>query len=88
MTESEIKSMAIDLAEKQGFKVKRVTTCACFELETQNEIIEISTTTNAKATVCINRFKKDGLFRIPTAHELIKIGCRQTTAEKKINQII
>ena len=86
MTEAEIKNMAIDLAEKQGFKVKCVTTC--FELETQNEIIEISTTTKAKATVCINRFRKDGLFRIPTAHKLIKIGCKQTTVEKKINQII
>ena len=88
MTEQEIKNIAIKKAEESGFKVTRSTVYGHYELETKSEIIEIGTTTHAKATVCIDRFKKDGLFRIPTAHQLINIGCKSTTAERKINQII
>ncbi len=87
MTEQEIKSLAIKAAEEKGFKVTR-TNCGHYELETESEIITIGTTTNAKVTVSINRYKKAGLHRIPTAHLLINIGCRTATAERKINQII
>lgn len=89
MTEQEIKSLAIKAAEAKGFKVTRTNDYdGHYELETESEIITTGTTTHAKATVFINRYKKDGLFRIPTAHLLINIGCRTATAERKINQII
>lgn len=87
MTEQEIKSLAVKAAEEKGFKVTR-TDGEHYELETESEIITIGTTTHANATVFINRYKKDRLHRIPTAHLLINIGCRTATAERKINQII
>lgn len=87
MTEQEIKNIAIKAAEEKGFKLTR-TYDGHYDLETEKEIIEIGTTTHAKATVCINRYTKDGLFKIPTAHQLINIGCKSTTAERKINKII
>lgn len=87
MTEQEIKNMAVNVAEEKGFKVTR-SDGSYYELETESEIITVGTTTHAKATVCINRYTKDGLFKIPTAHQLINIGCKSTTAERKINKII
>ena len=87
MTEQEIKNIAIKAAEEKGFKVTYINR-GFYGLETESEIIEIGTTTHAVATVCIDRFEKSGLFRIRIAHQLIKIGCKSTTAERKINQII
>lgn len=87
MTEQEIKNMAVKAAEEKGFKVTR-NGGGYYELETESEIITVGTTTHAKATVNINRYKKDGWHRTPTAHQLIKIGCKSNTAERKINLII
>ena len=89
MTEQEIKSLAIKAAEAKGFKVTRSNDYdGHYDLETESEIIEIGTTTCAKATVSIRRFTKDGWGKVPTANLLINIGCRTATAERKINQII
>jgi len=87
MTEKEIKEMAIRLAEEKNFKITKEDR-GLYKLETETEIIEVATTTFAKATVCINRFTKEGNFRIPTGHQLVNIGCKEATALRKIAKVI
>lgn len=87
MTEKEIKEMAIRLAEVKNFKITKEY-MGIYYLETETEIIRIATTTHAKATVCIDRYTKDGRFRIPTGHQLVNIGCKEATALRKIAKVI
>lgn len=88
MTEKEIKELAIKLAEEKNFKITKENR-GFYKLETETEIIEIGTTTHAKATVCIDRFTKEGKYsRIPTGHQLVNIGCKETTALRKITKVI
>lgn len=89
MTEKEIKEMAIRLAEEKNFKItKENRGWGSYKLETETEIIEIATTTHAKATVCIDRFTKEGNFKIKTGHQLVNIGCKEATALRKITKVI
>ena len=87
MTEKEIKEMAIRLAEEKNFKITKEN-IGSYKLETETEIIEIATTTHAKATVCIDRFTKEGNFKIKTGHQLVNIGCKEATALRKIAKVI